>query len=602
MPLRIRLVLILVLLVAVALAAIEAITYSTIQTSLISTVDSQMKSSVGAWQEYFQTCEEGRCNLSLQAFDGVQPDTFGKAYNLNGTALTFPTFPGSQSSAGNPAERCSVCDQSNPPPIPVPVLSRRFIRSAAAGNGTDEWGTAAGTLGVHSYRVLTTVVQEPPRFNSPAGSTYVLVVAFPLTATNSTLRHILALELVIGACILVAVAVVSWFFVRLGLRPLEHMARTASEIAAGDLTKRVDDTDERTEVGQLGASLNVMLTRIERAFRERAASEERLRRFVGDASHELRTPLTSIRGYAELFKTGVAERPEDLASALGRIESESSRMAGLVDDLLLLARLDQGRPLGHDPVDLTQLALDAVRDASVVDPSRQIRMISTGPCVVIGDDQRLHQVLGNLISNAIAYSPPDASIEVAVHMDRAPAAEAVPAGLTGLPGLQALSGRVGRSSRSARALGHEPTAGHEPLGPDDLVDIAASETSVWTERELGRLGAVVPATSNGATGSPSEINPWPGTRASVAVIDHGPGIPMESWPHVFERFWRADPSRKRTSGGSGLGLAIVAAVVTAHGGVVTIRETPGGGATFVVELPAAPEMGNGSGSGEGAPG
>jgi len=128
---------------------------------------------------------------------------------------------------------------------------------------------------------------------------------------------ILALELVIGACILVAVAVVSWFFVRLGLRPLEHMARTASEIAAGDLTKRVDDTDERTEVGQLGASLNVMLTRIERAFRERAASEERLRRFVGDASHELRTPLTSIRGYAELFKTGVAERPEDLASALG---------------------------------------------------------------------------------------------------------------------------------------------------------------------------------------------------------------------------------------------------------------------------------------------
>ena len=154
---------------------------------------------------------------------------------------------------------------------------------------------------------------------------------------------------------LLALALLAWWVVKLGLRPLEQMEETAGAIAAGDLSQRVDVVDEHTEVGRLGLALNEMLQQIETAFAERAASEARLRRFVGDASHELRTPLTSIRGYAELFRRGAADRPEDLAKAMRRIEEEANRMGVLVDDMLLLARLDQGRPLERQPVDLTRI-------------------------------------------------------------------------------------------------------------------------------------------------------------------------------------------------------------------------------------------------------
>jgi two-component system OmpR family sensor kinase len=353
-----------------------------------------------------------------------------------------------------------------------------------------------------------------------------------------------------------------------------------------------------------------MLTQIERAFRERAASEDRLRRFVGDASHELRTPLTSIRGYAELFKDGVGGRPEDLASALRRIESESTRMGGLVDDLLLLARLDQGRPLGHDRVDLAQLAVDAVQDASVVDPSRTIAVISAGPCVVVGDDQRLRQVVGNLITNAMAYSPPGSPIEVAVHM------EGAPVDISGLPGIPAIPtvGRFGRVSRSGRLAGSTDPVSLpvRPLGPADLTASGQGEgvsgNGGGEKSDIAGVGrylapdqVVDPVT---APSPRTDVSAWQETRAVIAVIDHGPGIAPEIMPHVFERFWRADQSRQRSSGGSGLGLSIVAAVVAAHGGEVGIRQTPGGGATFAVELPAAPPppplgsvAGNGSVSG-----
>ncbi|HKH88292.1 MAG TPA: ATP-binding protein, partial [Acidimicrobiales bacterium] len=468
--------------------------------------------------------------------------------------------------------------------------------SPSLSSPTNNFSTFPGTHGVASFRVLATVL------SSQDGGVAVLIIAYPLTGVDSTMGHLLALELLIGLSVLVAVAVVAWFLVQLGLRPLERMAATASEIAAGDLTRRVEDTDERTEVGQLGGALNVMLSQIESAFREREASEQQLRRFVGDASHELRTPLTSIRGYAELFKNGVAEHPEDLAAALGRIESESARMGGLVDDLLLLARLDQGRPLRHDWVDLAQLAADAVQDAGVVDPARSIRLIATGPSYVIGDDQRLRQVLGNLVSNAMAYSPPGSPIEVAVHMDRA-------ASETSAVTAPAAPARVRSGVGSAGRVVPQP---ERPLGPTDLsapsgptpivppggpVDLAAEATEpgttadfvdglIYAQRKPGRFESPrLPV-------DPTSPSPWVGPRAAVAVIDHGPGISTEDVPHVFERFWRADPSRKRASGGSGLGLSIVAAVVSAHGGRVAIRQTPGGGATFVLELPAASHNGS----------
>jgi two-component system OmpR family sensor kinase len=579
-PLRTRLVIILVLLVAAALAVIEPITYTTTRSSLISKVDAQMASSVSTWEQYFLFAL-GRAPQP-PSFELIQPDTVAALYLANGALV--PT------SVGDPIWPCRSCRA-------FPVLPHRYVQHLAAStpsfgrNPTNFFSTFAGTHGAQSFRVVATVFPGGDEGN------LVLIVAFPLTGVDSTMGHLLALELLIGLSVLVAVAVVAWFLVRLGLRPLERMATTASEIAAGDLTRRVEDTDEHTEVGQLGNALNVMLSQIERAFKEREASEQQLRRFVGDASHELRTPLTSIRGYAELFKSGAAEHPEDLAAALGRIESESARMGGLVDDLLLLARLDQGRPLRHDRVDLTELASDAVQDASVVDPSRSIRLIGTGPSFVIGDEQRLRQVLGNLVTNAMAYSPPGSPIEVAVHKDRAAAeATAAPAA--------AFADRA-RSAVVAAGLVAQPG---RPLGPTDLSAPATATPfgavdSAPLVTEPGGPANVPDGLIGGphkpgrfepprAPVDPASPPPWVGPRAAIAVIDHGPGIPVEDVAHVFERFWRADRSRKRTSGGSGLGLSIVAAVVSAHGGRVTIRQTPGGGATFVVELPAA--VSNGS--------
>src|SRR5262249_51951321 len=187
------------------------------------------------------------------------------------------------------------------------------------------------------YRVR--VADEPSTYSTNVGPRPgLLIVAIPLNDVDHTLHHLFVVELIVAIAVLFAMSLLAWYVVKLGLRPLQQMQTTAGKIAAGDLSQRVEVVDEHTEVGQLGVALNEMLQQIERAFAERAESEERLRRFVGDASHELRTPLTSIRGYAELFRRGAADRPEDLAKAMRRIEEEANRMGVLVDDLLLLAR------------------------------------------------------------------------------------------------------------------------------------------------------------------------------------------------------------------------------------------------------------------------
>jgi two-component system OmpR family sensor kinase len=590
-PLRTRLILLLVVLSAAALAVTEAITYSSLKSSLFSQTDQGLQQSAVSLNRVIIGVLRGE--QAPDGCDGIQLNTFAVAYG--GAGKWDPVIS-------------VVCNQKggSAPSIPSSVLT-------AAYNSNGSVYTSIGQHGL-SYRVLV----EP---GNDVGAPFpVLAFGIPLTGVNATLRHHLRVDLVVSLLVLLALVIAAWALVRLGLRPLERMTTTAREIAAGDLTKRVDDTDERTEVGQLGAALNVMLTQIERAFQERAASEDRLRRFVGDASHELRTPLTSIRGYAELFKDGAAGRPEDLAAALHRIESESARMGGLVDDLLLLARLDQGRPLGQDRVDLAQLAADAVQDASVVDPSRSIQLISSGPCVVLGDEQRLRQVLGNLLSNAMAYSPPGSPIEVAAHLDWAAV------DVSGLPGLPTLPvpGKFGRLGRPGRATGPPDLPGTpaRPLAASDLVlgGEAAAAGNPPSDRVNGdgaAAGSGPPEQKGVASppaGAPDERTPaagpppaepaaagraaWYGARAAVAVIDHGPGITAENLSHVFERFWRADQSRQRGSGGSGLGLSIVAAVVAAHGGQVTINPTPGGGATFVVELPVAPPLAdNGPGRG-----
>ncbi|HVA23041.1 MAG TPA: HAMP domain-containing sensor histidine kinase, partial [Chloroflexota bacterium] len=283
----------------------------------------------------------------------------------------------------------------------------------------------------------------------------------------------------------------SWA-VRLGLRPLDRIAETAGEIAGGDLKRRVSPAGPRTEIGRLGVALNAMLTKIEEAFAARQASEERLRRFVADASHELRTPVASIRGYAELFRRGASTRPEDLAMAMRRIEDEAGRMGHLVDDLLLLARLDEGRPLERQPVDLSQLALDAAADARVTHPDRSLQTSISDDAVVTGDELRLRQVVANLVRNALVHTPAGTCVEISTEVV--------------------------------------------------------------------------------------------GDYALLKVIDHGRGIPPDIAGRVFERFYRADPARSRANGSSGLGLSIVAAIVTAHDGIISAGDTPGGGATFTVRL------------------
>jgi len=243
-----------------------------------------------------------------------------------------------------------------------------------------------------------------------------VVIALPLDDVDEAVRRLIAVE---GAAVLAVLGVlglVMWWVIHLGVRPVQRMTETAGAIAAGDLSQRVPEGTPGTEAGDLGVALNGMLGRIEEAFDERTASEKRLRRFVADASHELRTPVATIRGYAELYRVGALEAPDALDDAMRRTEQEAVRMGSLVDDLLHLARLDQGRPLEQVPVDLVPLAVDAVRDAQAVQPDRAVRAVTDGSVVVLGDRARLHQVIANLIGNALVHAP-GAAIEVQVHAD-----------------------------------------------------------------------------------------------------------------------------------------------------------------------------------------
>ena len=245
------------------------------------------------------------------------------------------------------------------------------------------------------------------------GGQYV-VLAVPLTEMQSTLSGLLLLEALISLGVVAGTAILALVIIQVGLRPLRRMGAVAGDIAAGDLSRRVEPATPRTEIGRLGLALNAMLSQIEAAFAQRTASERRLRRFIADASHELRTPLTSIRGYSEMLRRGASESPADSDVARRRIEEESVRMSTLVDDMLLIARLDQGRPLEMKQVDLQGIARDAVDDARAVAPQREITLSASEPVVVSGDDTRLRQVLGNLVRNALVHTPPRTPIEVSV--------------------------------------------------------------------------------------------------------------------------------------------------------------------------------------------
>jgi two-component system, OmpR family, sensor kinase len=266
--------------------------------------------------------------------------------------------------------------------------------------------------------------------SGPGDNSAVFITGLPLSTLHDTLRLVALTEAAVFAAVLLLAGAGGTLWVRFSLRPLRRVAATASQVAElpldsdeVELPAGVPDTDPATETGQVGLAFNRMLGHVQTALRRRAASETRLRRFAADASHELRTPLSAIRGYAELALRHPGDSPEQVTHALGRVLSESTRMSVLVDELLLLARLDAGRPLASEPVDMTRLVIDATSDAQVARPGhRWVLELPDDPVLVSGDEHRLHQVLANLLSNAGKHTPDGTTVTVGVG-DRLPDGE-----------------------------------------------------------------------------------------------------------------------------------------------------------------------------------
>ncbi|HEV3101661.1 MAG TPA: ATP-binding protein [Candidatus Dormibacteraeota bacterium] len=372
-------------LVVVGLLVSDIATYETLQSSLFNRINDQL-----------QARSTVNTAVAVLGNPDCRPGPGGASTDFPSNTVTEWINPD-----GTVFRACRVGLSTS---AAIPVLPKTFHNSGIDNPGTPI--TVAGTGGVSQYQ-LTSWSE-----NSFGGQT--VVFAIPLTGLQSTLSDLLFLELKIGLAVLAATIVLALLIISFSLRPLQKMGRVAQDIAAGDLSRRVEPATPKTEIGRLGLALNAMLGQIEAAFAERTASNSRLRRFVADASHELRTPLTSIRGYSEMLRRGAEESPADADLARRRIEEESIRMTGLVDDMLVLARLDQGRPLEQEPVDLQAIASDSVADARAVAPQREINLTSSGRVVVNGDDTRLRQVLGNLVRNALVHTPPQTPIDVSL--------------------------------------------------------------------------------------------------------------------------------------------------------------------------------------------
>jgi two-component system OmpR family sensor kinase len=394
--LRTRLVAGLLALAAVGLVLLAGVTYYEQRHFLYDRVDQQAKAATSRMPEDGAAPPRG---VPFGYQGGALPPAGrgrpgdGDDHSPAGPAGGTITFQQSASGTTSGETCLSTCYSTTLPTLP---------KELAAGTITT---IKASNTGVR-YRVSTT-----PR----NGSGVLRGAAVPLTEADATLHRLLRIEGLVIAGILLALGALAWWLVRIGLRPLERIGVTAGSIAAGDLSRRVDPAEPRTEVGRLGLALNRMLERLEEAFAKQRASEDRLRTFLADASHELRTPLASIRGYAELFRIGAARDPADTEKAMSRIESEAARMGVLVEDLLTLARLDEVRDLIREDVDLSRLAGDAVETA----PDREIDVGTSGRVTVPGDPHQLRQVFANLLRNALVHTPSGTPIEVDVRHDDA---------------------------------------------------------------------------------------------------------------------------------------------------------------------------------------
>jgi len=471
--LRARLLAAVAVVALVGLLVADLATYAALKSFLIDRIDSSLDSANRPltnllFEQSDPVRQFGSDATSRAALAAAAPGAYVEVRNANNVAVVSGSTRGDYATA-------------------VPSLPRHF----------------GGLSSPNDVRYLTVDAKgDGPRFRLRAEQLSeggMLLVALPLDEVNRTLHQLFLIELVVTGAALVAAIGLGLWLVRMGLRPLRDIETTASSIAGGDLSLRVPE-DSRTEVGRLGFSLNTMLRHIEDAFTRRAASEEQLRQFVADASHELRTPVSAVSAYAELFERGANERPADLARVMRGIRVETARMQTLIDDLLLLARLDEGRPLATERVDLVGVLDDAVDAARAVGPDWPVSFAPTAPVEVVGDAMALRQIVDNLLANVRTHTPP--------------------------------------GTRATVRLLADPEA--------------------------------------------------PGTVV-LEVADAGPGLDPEHVERVFERFYRADPSRSRGRGGTGLGLAVVAALAAAQGGGVEVVSPPGAGATFRVRLVAAPE-------------
>lgn len=370
--------------------------------------------------------------------------------------------------------------------------------------------------------------------------------------TSNTLTRFCAM---VGIAVVLIGAILGTIVVQSTLAPLKRIEKTAAKIAAGDLSQRVPDLPENTEVGSLSMSLNAMLTRIEESFHAQEETTEKMKRFVSDASHELRTPLAAIHGYAELYKMqrdmpGALERADE---SIEHIEASSARMTVLVEDLLSLARLDEGRGIDiTQQVKLTSVVNDAADDLHALDPDRGITcgqvvlqagsdmehpsrlafQPGTVPDITLtGDASRLRQVVTNIVGNIHRYTPADSPVEV--------------------------------------SMGVLPAS----ISPESLSRMPSNEQSLHHLIEAIEVGQSMQVGMN---------------YAIVRFSDHGPGVPADARSKIFERFYTADPSRARQKGGTGLGMAIAQSVVKAHHGFICASGSDGTGLTLTVVLPVAP--------------
>lgn len=512
-PLRSRLALITTGLLTVGLLASSVSVTSLLYDHLLGQVDDQLKATAQAIGTQGLTALS-TSRSSSSSSDSSMPSTYYlEAQYLDG-------------------ENGQMISTDTADKYGVPIIGTLSVDQAVAQASDPKLFTVDSNQVHHQWRVIVLPIND----RTSGEHIGVVAIALPLSDVMETVEQTRLVVALTDVSVVLLGAMAAAYLVRRSFRPLRQIEGVAGQIASGDLSARVPVTEPpTTEVGSLQRALNTMLQQNEQAFDVQVVAQERMTRFVSDASHELRTPLAAIRGYGELYRMGGVPT-ERTAEVMGRIESEASRMGRLVDDLLQLARMDEGREMVMAPVDLTQIAAGALTDMMVLAPDRDCALIplddadgEAPPTMVLGDRDRLSQVLTNLLGNVTRHTPEGSPVEIAVGTVDRPLA----------PG-------VGRPA-------DRPTASRQPAA-----------------------GARAPQ----------------GPTVVVEVRDHGPGVAEADAEKVFQRFYRADTSRNRETGGSGLGLSIVSAIIARHGGTVRMDQTPGGGATVHIELPAlvtAPE-------------